>query len=659
MPPTTMRIVVYDIEIYKNIFLLVAKDIRTNELFIFEISQFRDDRVALVKFLKSLELMIGFNNLTFDYPLLHFLLLQLQKNFNIKGRILVPLLKEKADKLINSDKPHYNIIWKPLIKQLDLFKIHHFDNKAKTTSLKMLEFVLRMLHIEELPFDPTHVLSDHEARQLVTYCINDVNTTERLYKEKTLEEVELRERLSAMYGMDMMNWNSPKIGEQILISIYKQRTGKREVGQTKREQIVLKNILLPYIRFESPEFKAIKEWFESKTIKETKGVFSNLSLNELGVIEPYCNYSKPMLKKGKLKTLNIVHKGFQFDFGTGGIHGSIIPGVYIAEDGYIILDIDVSSYYPNLSIKNRFYPAHLSEIFCDIYEDIYHERLRYAKNTPENKGLKLALNGSYGKSNSEFSPLYDPQYTMSITMNGQLLLCMLAEKVMAKGAQMLQMNTDGMTIKFRAELYPDIIQLCKDWEHLTKLELEYKKYSKMVIRDVNNYLAIAEDGKVKTKGCFEHVKELHKNQSMLVVPKALEAFFVKGIPVEEFIRNHNDLWDFFKRTKVDKKSQLIGKSENFELPLQRITRYYISNQGLELVKIMPPTARSKGLDRLISVDKDKLCIVANNVSDDVFGAMLQNLNYDYYIERTNRIVNAILTQQVLENDEEDELETEE
>lgn len=659
MPPTTMRIVVYDIEIYKNIFLLVAKDIRTNELFIFEISQFRDDRVALVKFLKSLELMIGFNNLTFDYPLLHFLLLQLQKNFNIKGRVLVPLLKEKADKLINSDKPHYNIVWKPLIKQLDLFRIHHFDNKAKTTSLKMLEFVLRMLKIEELPFDPTHVLSDDEARQLVTYCINDVNTTERLYKEKTLEEVELRERLSAMYGMDMTNWNSPKIGEQILISIYKQRTGKREVGQTKREQIVLKDILLPYIRFESPEFKAIKEWFESKTIKETKGVFSNLPLNELGVIEPYCNYSKPMLKKGKLKTLNVVHKGFQFDFGTGGIHGSIIPGVYIAEDGYIILDIDVSSYYPNLSIKNRFFPAHLSEIFCDIYEDIYHERQRYAKNTPENKGLKLALNGSYGKSNSEFSPLYDPQYTMSITMNGQLLLCMLAEKVMAKNAQMLQMNTDGMTIKFRAELYPEIIQICKDWENLTKLELEYKKYSKMVIRDVNNYLAVAEDGKVKTKGCFEHVKELHKNQSMLVVPKALEAFFVKGIPVEEFIRNHNDLWDFFKRTKVDKKSQLIGKSENFELPLQRITRYYISNQGLELVKIMPPTARSKGLDRLISVDKDKVCIVANNVSDDVFGTMLQNLNYDYYIERTNRIVNAILTQQVLENDEEDELETEE
>jgi hypothetical protein len=107
-------------------------------------------------------------------------------------------------------------------------------------------------------------------------------------------------------------------------------------------------------------------------------------------------------------TLNVVVNGFRFDFGVGGIHGSIAAGVYESCDQYLIVDIDVSSFYPNLAIRNRFYPLHLGIKFCDIYEDVYNKRSiakKKAKIDPKdisaiavNEGLKLALNGSINMS---------------------------------------------------------------------------------------------------------------------------------------------------------------------------------------------------------------------------------------------------------------------
>ena len=59
---------------------------------------------------------------------------------------------------------------------------------------------------------------------------------------------------------------------------------------------------------------------------------------------------------------------------------------------------------------------------------------------------KLALNGVYGKSGDKHSPFFDLQFMMQITINGQLLLCMLAEQLMKiPGLRMVQINTDGLT----------------------------------------------------------------------------------------------------------------------------------------------------------------------------------------------------------------------
>jgi hypothetical protein len=330
-------------------------------------------------------------------------------------------------------------------------------------------------------------------------------------------------------------------------SCYDRSSGRREIRQTWRNNIPLRDVILPYIKFEQPEFTRVLEWFKAQTIVETKGVFTDLCA-----------------------TID----GFQYDFGVGGIHGSVESQTVRSDEEYVIEDWDVKSYYPSLAIANKLYPEHLSENFCDIYKDVYDQRQRHKKGTAENAMLKLALNGVYGDSNSKYSPFYDPAYTMSITISGQLLLCMLAEQLIkTPNLTMVQINTDGLTIKYPRCFKSHVHLVCKWWEHLTKLELEHIDYSVMYIRDVNNYIAVGDDGSIKRKGAYEYELDWHQNFSQLVVPKAVEAYLLKGTPVEQFIRNHPDDHDFTLRTKIPRSDQLMFNDTE---PLQRITRYIVS-----------------------------------------------------------------------------------
>jgi DNA polymerase elongation subunit (family B) len=220
-----------------------------------------------------------------------------------------------------------------------------------------------------------------------------------------------------------------------------------------------------------------------------------------------------------------------------------------------------ASYYPNLAIVNKVYPKHLSETFCDVYEDVYIQRKGFAKGTSENATMKLALNGVYGDSNSKFSPFYDSQYTMTITISGQLSLCMLSEKLLEiEGLDIIQINTDGVTVRVPRDRVDDHVKICEDWEKLTGLELERNDYNSMYIRDVNNYIAEYTNGSLKRKGAYEYEDlDWSKNHSGLIIQMAAVAYLTEGKPVQDTIRNHKDKMDFMMRVKVPRSSRLITK----------------------------------------------------------------------------------------------------
>jgi len=329
--------------------------------------------------------------------------------------------------------------------------------------------------------------------------------------------------------------------------------------------------------------------------------------------------------------------GIDFVFGLGGLHGSLENEVVEAKDGAIV-DIDVESYYPSTAIAQRFRPAHFPETFCDIYASLKEQRLRHPKGSAVNAMLKLALNGVYGDTNNPFSVFYDPLMTMRITLNGQLLLCLLVENLLKiPGLRVVQANTDGITVQLCQGGREMMEQVVQWWEGITKLKMEFADYHRMFIRDVNNYIAEYVNGKVKRKGAYEHDLEWHQNHSALVVPKVAEKVLLEGAPIRETVEQWPDLMDFMLRTKVPRSSQLIMERDGQTTELQRITRYYIAKGGGRLFKIMPPLARKPGEWRRIGVESGWGVHVCNDIRD----AGQVPVDFDYYVHEIEKIVNGL------------------
>ena len=343
-------------------------------------------------------------------------------------------------------------------------------------------------------------------------------------------------------------------------------------------------------------------WLKDQVITETKGVFTDL-------------------------TARI--DGFEFVFGLGGIHGSVESEVIESDDVSVIVDLDVSSYYPNLAIANGFYPAHLGQTFVTIYKNLYEQRKSYPKNSAENAMLKLALNGVYGDSNNQFSVFYDPLYTMTITLNGQLLLCVLAEGLMhIEGLRIIQVNTDGMTVRVPRDKKALVDLARHAWEDRTGLQLEEAIYKSMMIRDVNNYIAVKEDGSVKRKGAYEYEMEWYQNAGALVVAKVVEKVLVEDAPIRETVEQWPEIMDFMLRTKVPRSSYLQWGEEQ----AQNVSRYYIAKGGKPLLKWMPPLAKKPGVWRQIGVESGWNVQVCNNVKDATLP-----VDFDYYVREVEKL----------------------
>jgi hypothetical protein len=182
-------------------------------------------------------------------------------------------------------------------------------------------------------------------------------------------------------------------------------------------------------------------------------------------------------------------------------------------------------------------------------------------------------------------------------------------------------NTDGVEIKIPRKHVDKYLEICKSWEDLTKLKLEHDQYQKIVLADVNNYIAIHEFksvsidkwrelmssnphylfkvinsdfiyAPVKMKGRFDfHGLALHKNKSKLIIRKALHAYFVNDILPTDFINNpkNQNIIDYCIGSKSKgnwtQYARSITNGIYKEEELQRTNRYYISNKGVKIVKM--------------------------------------------------------------------------
>jgi len=623
---------VMDYETLVNCFIAVFqhyKDETIRKTFV--IYKDRNDLPQFIDFLNECknknQWHISYNGLAFDGQITQHILDKQRQLLTLSTEAVINDIYAFAQKTINLKDQNSFLEYAPArikIRQIDLFKMNHWDNRAKMSSLKWIQYSMDWQNVEEMPHHHTApVETDEQLKMITDYCVNDVLSTKKIL-EHSKEQIVLRQTLTNDYGIDLYSASEPRISKELFLHFLSQKLGwdKSYIKtlRTHHSEIYLGQCMLPYVKFQTEEFKKMHDYLRTQVIISTKNGFK----------------------------YTLDYKGMKTDYGLGGIHGARSAGVYEAKQGYTIMTSDVTSFYPNLAIRNGFHPTHLpKEEFCDLYEWFFEERKKIPKSDPKNYVYKIILNSTYGLTGDENSFLYDPKMTMQITINGQLLLSMLYEMICEEipEAVPLMQNTDGFETLMPTYCIDKYHEICNRWCKLTQLELEHDEYSKMIIRDVNNYIAVSKSGKVKCKGAFEwedldkkKVAVFHKNKSFLIIPKAIHAYFTKGIKPEDFLAGNQNIFDYCAGIKSKGgwyfENKEMKNGELITIRQQKIVRYFVSNKGGKLVKCHPD-------GRLIQVESGPWLQTTINEINETVPFDSYDINKSYYLDQIYKEITQI------------------
>lgn len=630
-------VVVYDLEILKNFFLYVDYELESGNINQFEISEYRNDLPDLLKHLRKITGQIGFNNIAFDSQIQQFILSRpdLLKMTGLEVALKLHFYTKDIIEKMNQGKFSDYPEWKLSIKQLDLFKVWHYDNEGRSCSLKWLQFSMDWHNVEDMPLghlDP--VTSRQQADEIIGYCKNDVLSTHNFYLitkgetdlplYKGINKLDLRKDVSKKFGVNCINFSDVKIGDEINKINYIKNAGIQwndfRQKRPEKSQITFSQCAPNYLEFKTEELS--KFWDSIK--------------------DYYIDAAQKQEFKFKFADNN-------FTFAKGGLHTIDSPRLIIPDEDVILRDADVGSMYPNAIRKRRLFPRQHGPKWLDGYSEIIEERIR-AKDLYEQtkepgyksiaEAFKLALNGgSFGKTNDPSNWQYDPLVQYSVTIGCQIDLLMLIESLYLGGIRIMSANTDGVLSMFHSCKEEDYKKICSDWEvkvgnnELGKLE--YIDYKLVAQRNISDYLGLTTKNKCKYKGDFTVDFELHKNKSFRVVKLALEQYYTKGTNPVQFIKNHKNIFDFcgcvksksgiwYEQRSIEN-GTLVGKK------LTKNTRYYVSTTGTKLVKCF-----EDGRERQVDAGK-WLCTVYNKheLKDDY------NIDYDFYIKKTYDIIMEI------------------
>jgi DNA polymerase elongation subunit (family B) len=636
-----MDILVYDIETMIELFLVGIYDPHENTYHEFEVSKSRYELEKFAEFCEKYKehYWVGYNNLRFDSQVVEWVLRNYENWAEKTNLEIAAMIAQKAQDVIHDANfdifPEYREVDLSL-KQIDLFKLSHFDNKNRRVSLKRLEFEMDLENIEEMPIHHTKTNLTLEERRLTKeYCRNDVMATYEFYKVvigqtdhplyKGNNQIELRLDIEKEFDIPCLNYSDSKIGDEIIKKYYceEKRMDIKELPKKGffRKTIKVKKCIAKYVTFKTVQLDQFLKKLQSM---------------ELGMdddLKEHINFYDNV-----------------YSFMKGGLHTENKPEIFEADDEYLIIDYDVSSYYPAIIINNKQYPFHLGKEFLVGYKRMYEKRLELkplAKKDKKIKGivgaLKLSVNSVYGKSSDMNSWIYDRQLTMFTTITGELSLMMLIEAYELKDINVISANTDGVTIRVHKSKMDDVEKINQWWSELTQYELERVDYSKIIFSTVNDYIAITTNGEIKKKGDFLTDFELHKNKSCRVVPIALERYFVDGVDVRDSILAHSNPYDFCIRQKSTKDFHYEGYRKGKDAVVyNKLIRYYVSNEGEKLMKIKNEDSDSTAPEIAQVEAGEWLCKVVNylpkttNVQD-------MNINYEYYIEKAESMIVKILS----------------
>ena len=333
-----------------------------------------------------------------------------------------------------------------------------------------------------------------------------------------------------------------------------------------------------------------------------------LRLNKYSYVKDW--YYKNHDYDSKLET---VVAGVPHTFGWGGVHGSIDKYSY---EGNILV-MDVASLYPSLMIEYGLLSNSVRR--PELYKELRDKRLEYKRaHNPLHQALKIVLNSTYGACKDKNNALYDPRQANRVCIYGQLLLLDLIEHL-EPHCKLIQSNTDGIFITDYDESV--IKNIVSEWQSRTRLTLEITEATKIIQKDVNNYLLVMKDGSIKSKGAY--LKELTPLDygDMPIINIALKEYLLNGTPIETTINNCNRLIDFQMVVKV------TGKFDALYLGDKKLNEKCVCIFAGGDSSIFKRHTETKALHKISNSPEH--CFIDNT---DIHNKTAENINKQFYID---------------------------
>jgi hypothetical protein len=586
------NVLLFDVESYPNFFFIGFKLFGENKFYFWT----TDQPTTKLAYLLNRFTIVGFNSRSYDIVM---------SVLAMMGRTDAELFKASY-KIISEGLTAYRSeqefdIKIPYFNHIDLIEVAPLDG-----SLKLYAGRLNCKRMQDLPYEYNRILTNEERKPVINYNSNDLSNTELLAIELE-QDLVLRVNLGKQYGIDLRSKSDAQIAETIIIKELERIKGEK-VSKTIIPEGTRYFYLPPsFVRFSNPSFQNALQ-----TICRAE-----LIVGENGGIE------LPEEIKGlELKLGNCTYR-----LGIGGLHSSESSIVHKADENYLLIDRDVASYYPNIMINCGLFPEHLGKEFLEVYGIRIVKRRLEAKKSGDKitaDGLKIAANGTFGKLGNKYSVLYSPNLLMQVTITGQLCLLMLIEMIEEAGIEVISANTDGVVSKVNKFLLDKYEAVIKQWETITGFETEETQYSAVYSRDVNNYIAVGTDGKIKTKGTYSEKgsarnSHLSRNPEAFVCNDAVISYLTKNTPIENTIRACKEITKFVTVRNVKggavKSDKYLGKT---------IRWYYSTNCKGEI------TYKLSGNKVPNSDGAMPLMELPDNLPTDI--------NYDYYINKAKEML---------------------
>lgn len=603
-----MAVLFCDIEVYKNFFYVAFKREKDGHRVGFELST-RSSEIDWRRINKIMRnnRIVTFNGQGYDVPLI-FYALTLLKRGEFGAAKICALVKSKSDAIINGRVRYWEVesllgIKLPRIDHIDLIE----PQPNAIASLKTLNGRLHGKRMQDLPIAPDAILTDEEMDITADYCLqSDLDATHNLF-DALKEPLELRVALGAEYDQDFRSKSDSQIGEAIVKKRVEQLTGSRPQKVDTKPGTTFKYPIPSFMKFETPELQTMVE-----RLRETEFV-----VNDKGKVD-----LPDWLANAKISLGSSVYQ-----MGIGGLHSTESNRAVHSDDDFVLIDADVASMYPTIILMLGLFPKALGKHFLETYRGIKDNRIKAKRRAKElkeilktfagsdaergllqaelfacevaDKGLKIALNGVFGKLGSRYSILFAPHLLLSTTLTGQLTLLMLIERAVRRGIDVLSGNTDGVLFKCPREWFDDIVKdkltggllkdLCDEWERDTGFELEFAEYVSVYNQSVNSYFAIKADGGHKRKGPlanpwnkdksdYDPRAQLMKNPQATICSDAALALIKHGTPIEDTIYGCTDIRQFVTVIKADGGATWRGDY------LGKVVRYYWSTDGDPIFK---------------------------------------------------------------------------